>query len=278
MGRVTEDAPPAVRHFIAMKRRTAVDPAQIDHLGEWVARSASWLTAHHDQLLEAVVELDRQAVEARADLTPAPSHGVSTFFGVVARLDTLHGEVDGGGQTPLVSRYLLEREGLATIGQPVAILEEALPGGVYSSVSSAVAIEQSARVRASPYDAHLPSEGFVAAGLDARARGVASASGDSAVGCSRGAVARRVTSDEIVLRPAGEGDRERRAAFACSTGAWFEDDIEPLRPTPPHRRGAPALPDRGTHRPGADARQRTTAVRRAAGVIGRFGSGPFVLE
>jgi len=35
-----------------------------------------------------------------------------------------------------------------------------------------------------------------------------------------------VTSDEIVLRPAGEGDRERRAAFACSTGAWFEDDVE----------------------------------------------------
>jgi len=115
MDRVTEDAPPALRHFIAMKRRTAVDPAQIDHVGEWVARSASWLTAHPDQLLEAVVELDRQAVEARADLMPAPSHGVSTFFGVVARLDTLHGEVDGGGQTPLVSRDLPEREGLATI-------------------------------------------------------------------------------------------------------------------------------------------------------------------
>jgi hypothetical protein len=167
----SEDAPPALRQFVAMKGRVAGTPKRADDLTEWVARSASWLTLNYDRLLEAVLDLDRQAVEARADLTPASAEqGASTFFGVVARLDALHGEIDGAGQTHLVSRDLLEREGLAAIGQPVAILEEILPGGVFSNVSPAVAIEEHEQVHRSPYEEPLPDDGFVVARLGARDR------------------------------------------------------------------------------------------------------------
>jgi L-amino acid N-acyltransferase YncA len=35
-----------------------------------------------------------------------------------------------------------------------------------------------------------------------------------------------VTPEDIVVRPAGQGDREALEAFACSRGLWYEDEVE----------------------------------------------------
>ena len=140
-------------------------------MAEWVAQSRVWLTTNYDALVEAVVELDRGATEARADLIAPEEMSASTFFGTVARMDALHAEIDGAnGHVLLISRDQLEREGLAVIGQPVAVLEEVLPGGRYSRVMPAMALDELAVVRASPYDQELPEDGFVGAQLAPRDR------------------------------------------------------------------------------------------------------------
>jgi L-amino acid N-acyltransferase YncA len=35
-----------------------------------------------------------------------------------------------------------------------------------------------------------------------------------------------VTRGEVVVRPPGEGDREAIGSFACSTGPWYEDEVQ----------------------------------------------------
>ena len=35
-----------------------------------------------------------------------------------------------------------------------------------------------------------------------------------------------MTRGELVVRPAGEGDREAIGSFECSTGPWYEDEVE----------------------------------------------------
>jgi hypothetical protein len=86
-------------------------------------------------------------------------------------MDALHAEIDGTDeQSLLVSRDQLEREGLAVIGQPVAVLEEILPGGRYSRVMPAVALDTLVVDHPSPYDQDLPDGGFVGAQLKPRDR------------------------------------------------------------------------------------------------------------
>jgi L-amino acid N-acyltransferase YncA len=35
-----------------------------------------------------------------------------------------------------------------------------------------------------------------------------------------------VRRDEVVVRPPGEGDHEAVSSFACSTGRWYEDEVQ----------------------------------------------------
>jgi hypothetical protein len=154
----SRDAPPALQRYVEMRRRTTLgDTGRWAFVAEWLAQSGVWLSTGHDALVEAVIEMDRGAAEARADLIDPAEMTASTFFGTVARMDTLRAEIDGSNdQSLLLSRDQLEREGLAVIGQAVAVLEEVLPGGRYSRVMPAVALDAVAVGRPSPYDEDLP--------------------------------------------------------------------------------------------------------------------------
>jgi hypothetical protein len=93
--------------------------------------SVAWLgDDEHGQVAEAVMELGRLAHEARVELLNDSFSSVSTFFGVVRRMDAIAAEVEGeDGVVLLVPRDTLEREGLAVLGQAVAMLCEVLPAG-----------------------------------------------------------------------------------------------------------------------------------------------------
>ena len=168
----SDDAPPALRRYVEMRRRTSLDdPNHTAFIAEWVAQSEVWLTTNYDALVDAVVELDRGAAEVRADLVAREEPSASTFFGTVARMDALHAEIDGTNeQSMLISRDQLERAGLAVIGQPVAVLEEILAGGRYSRVMPAVALDTDTPDRSSPYAEELPEIGLIGEQLARRDR------------------------------------------------------------------------------------------------------------
>lgn len=173
LGARTSDAPPALQRYVEMRRRASLgDPDHWAFVAEWVAQSGVWLATDHDALVEAVIEMDRGAAEARADLIGPAEMTASTFFGTVARMDSLHAEIDGSSdQSLLLSRDQLEREGLAFVGQAVAVLEEVLPGGRYSRVMPAVALDAIAVGRPSPYDEDLPDlDGVIGVQLAPRDR------------------------------------------------------------------------------------------------------------
>jgi hypothetical protein len=163
------DVTPALRRYVEMRRRSALELDPTVLLGEWVAQSGAWLTPNYDALLEAVLELDQAAAEVRADLIAPTDTCASTFYGTVARMDLLNAEVEGSsGQTLPISRDQLEREGLAAVGQSVAVLEEVLPGGRYSRVTPAVALQSVEARGISPYEQELPDGGFVRMSLSSR--------------------------------------------------------------------------------------------------------------
>lgn len=151
------DAPPAVRRYVELRRRSGgrgLDAMAMAR--EWLAGSDAWLrdADEHEELLEAVARLDQAAAEARADLLTEDAASVSTFFGVVRRMDAISAEIEGAAETLLVPREELERHGLAVIDQPVALLREVLPGGgSYLLPMSAVRLDAEADAGgASPWD------------------------------------------------------------------------------------------------------------------------------
>jgi hypothetical protein len=141
--------PPALERHIALRARSSwrgLDRAALAR--EWLARSEAWLNASAgivDELRAAALELHRAACEARSDLLAHHPPSVTTFVGVVRRMDAISGEVEAKEAIVLVPRDDLERQGLAVLDQPVALLREALPGGgTYVLPMPAVALEDAA--------------------------------------------------------------------------------------------------------------------------------------
>jgi hypothetical protein len=97
---------------------------------DWLVHSESWLyTEAHEEIKVAVVALARAASEARAEILGEAIRAVSVVYGVVHRMDENAAEIDGNDEAVLVRRGDLERQGLAHIGQAVALICEALPAG-----------------------------------------------------------------------------------------------------------------------------------------------------
>lgn len=158
------DATVGLRRFLHLRRRST--PAGLDTARttrEWLAGSAAWLeeSASRTELVDAVVQLHRTACEARAELAADRLQSVSTFFGIVARMDAMSAEVEGDSETVLMPRDDLERQGLAVLGQPVALLREALPGrGSYVLPMPAVRLGPPEHDRApSPWSPSLLDDG-----------------------------------------------------------------------------------------------------------------------
>ncbi len=153
--------PPSLQRYLNMRGRSTWKGLDREGLTrEWLAHSDAWLVAGSEgrsALIEAATELDRKACQAREDILGEETASATTFYGVVQRMDATAAEIEGvGDQTLLVPLDDLERQGLAVIGQPVAVLREMLPGGgSYSLPMPAVALEEEAfpDVR-SPWDSH----------------------------------------------------------------------------------------------------------------------------
>jgi hypothetical protein len=112
---------------------------------------------NYDALLESVLELTTATEKARAELI-APTQA-TTFYGTVVRMDDRVAEVEGDdGLALLVLRNDLDRQGLALLGQPIAVLREVLPGGgSYSLPMPAVAVDRPASEDRSPFTEDLDS-------------------------------------------------------------------------------------------------------------------------
>jgi len=127
---LSNEAPAGLRRYLSLRRRSSwrgLDTSGLTR--EWIASSGAWLTTDWDELVEAVVTLNRHAEEARAEIL-ADASTATTFFGVVQRMDHVAAELEApDGQTLLVPRDDLDRQGLAAIGQAVSLLREVLPGG-----------------------------------------------------------------------------------------------------------------------------------------------------
>lgn len=162
------DAPVALRRYIQLRRRMSLHPdSDVALERDWLVQSAAWLGAgERREVVEAVVALARGASEARADLLSDRIAQASVFYGVVRRMDATVAEIDGvEGEARLISRRDLELQGLAVLGEAVALHCEALPaGGTLVLPTPAVALEQPSRpMQGSPWDLEAePDEGAVA--------------------------------------------------------------------------------------------------------------------
>jgi hypothetical protein len=159
-------SPSGLRRYADLRRRfggRGLDAVAMAR--EWLAGSDAWLgeADDRDELVDAIAELDRAAAEARADLIGEGPASVSTFYGVVRRMDASSAEVEGATESLLVPREDLERQGLAAIDQPVALLREALPGGgSYLLPMSAVRLDEGDRtIEPSPWDLDDLMDGVV---------------------------------------------------------------------------------------------------------------------
>jgi hypothetical protein len=146
------DIPAPLRQYLDTRQRSswrALDPGALAR--EWLAHADAWLTTNFDELVESVANLDRATEDARSEILPEPR--VSTFYGTVARMDEFIAEIEAADeQALLVPRDDLDRQGLAQLGQAVAVLREVLPGGgSYSLPMPAVALERAATDDRSPY-------------------------------------------------------------------------------------------------------------------------------
>jgi hypothetical protein len=156
---LSAQAPPSLRRYLSMRGRSTWRGLDRDGLTrEWLSHSDAWLVAgveDRDALIDAAVKLDQEACQARDDVLGEDAASATTFYGVVRRMDATAAEIEGADdQTLLVPRDDLDRQGLAVLGQPVAVLREVLPGGgSYSLPMPAVALakESFADIRA-PWD------------------------------------------------------------------------------------------------------------------------------
>jgi hypothetical protein len=167
---LNDTADPQLRRYIDLRRRTSWHALERQaFLGDWLAQSHAWLDSDFEPLAEAVMELSREAEQARADLISREKHGVSTFYGTVERLDPLYAEIEAeNGEAMLVSRERLEREGLAVLGRAVAILEEVGPGGDWSAAMPAASLESPLAVRPSPFDEPAPDDAILGRTISGR--------------------------------------------------------------------------------------------------------------
>jgi hypothetical protein len=156
------DAPIALRRYVDLQRSSswrALDSAAMSR--EWLSRSVAWLTNSSERadLIDAVVDLDRAASEARADVIGDHCASATTFYGVIKRMDHVAAEIETDDGKMLVPREDLDRQGLAVIDQPVALLREQMPsGGSYILPMAAIALEEpSYPASLSPWDPRMPS-------------------------------------------------------------------------------------------------------------------------
>lgn len=157
---------PGARSGELAARRQSSGPA-LDlgaHPQQWLAQSAAWLTQRDDDVLEAVVELSTAIERTRTELVPEAD--ATTFYGTVARMDDVVAEVEGAAeQALLVPRAELERQGLARLGQAVAVLRETLlGGGSFSLASPAVPVGADTLEDRSPFAEDLDALDDVAYG------------------------------------------------------------------------------------------------------------------
>jgi len=148
------EAPADMRRYLRLRRRFSPHGADEGALvREWLAQSGAWIaTAGSETLTQAIVNVARAVDRARAEILPEPH--VTTFYGVVARMDELVAEVeDADGHALMVPRDDLDRQGLASLGQPVAVLRELLPGGgSYSLPMPAASVDRLAGLDGSPFE------------------------------------------------------------------------------------------------------------------------------
>jgi hypothetical protein len=140
---LSNEAPATLRRYLHLRRRSSWRGLDVSGLArEWLVHSGAWLTHDAGDIVEAVSSLSRQAEEARADVV-VEGLTATTFFGVIQRMDATAAEVEGAdGQALLVPRDDLDRQGLAALGQPIALLREILPGGgSYCLPMPAVAVD-----------------------------------------------------------------------------------------------------------------------------------------
>jgi hypothetical protein len=149
------ESPVSLRQYLQLRRRNALSVDDNAIAREWLAHSFAWREAGDRAGIEsAIAALASRADEARADLlSTVPSHA-TVFYGIVRRMDELAAEVEGEDDVRLVPRRDLERQGLAILGQAVALTCEPFPaGGTLVLVSPAVALDQASMPAArSPLD------------------------------------------------------------------------------------------------------------------------------
>lgn len=146
----------SLQRYLRLRRQSASLVFDTGALArDWLVYSAAWLSRdERGELAEAVTVLARHASEARKDLIGDALPHMSTFFGIVRRMDAGAAEVEGPDGKLLIPRMDLERQGLAVLGQAVALLCEVLPaGGTLTLPMPAVAIEtHREHVQSSPWD------------------------------------------------------------------------------------------------------------------------------
>lgn len=157
---LSADSPVALRRYLRLRARFS--PRGLDQgamLREWIVHSAAWLSeGEHGELERATTALARSASAVRAGLAGDALPPVTTFLGFVQRMDIFAAEIQGEHETRLVPREDLDRQGLAVLRQPVALLCETLPtGGSLVLPMPAVGLEEESEVKQSPWD--IPEEG-----------------------------------------------------------------------------------------------------------------------
>lgn len=143
------DAPPSLQRYVRLRHSSQL----LDHralVRDWLVHSDAWLTTDvREEIKPSIVALARAASEARAELLGDAFQAVSVVYGLVNRMDDSAVEIESSEETVLVPRDDLERQGLAHIGQAVALLCEVLPaGGSLVLPMSAVDLDQEAPSRA----------------------------------------------------------------------------------------------------------------------------------
>ena len=158
------DQPASLHRYLRMRAGAGRLGDRDALVREWIVSSDSWLDRDETgDVRAAVLELARLAEEARTSISPNANEDATTFFGRVARLDRTAAEIDAEGGAVLVPRRDLEREGLASIGQAVALLCEVSPsGGTLTLPLPAVALDAPVRSsQPSPWDIPDFTEGSI---------------------------------------------------------------------------------------------------------------------
>lgn len=171
-----DEASPNLHRYIQLRRHLSWQGFDRDVLlRDWLSGSRAWLeegATQRESLVEAIENLGREAAKARAQILDDESKSVSTFLGVVARMDVAFAELESEhGEVVVIAREDLQRQGLAALGQPVAVLSEALPGGgTYHLPMSAAMLEAPEDAESeSPWSSTLAEEMAISvSSLDSR--------------------------------------------------------------------------------------------------------------